>query len=106
MTAVTSHPPAKGTVLNFALSADDINASVDRIIAEAKATFDAVAAQSNPTFENVIVPLASRENKRSAEYSVITFLQNVSTDKSVRDASTEAEEKLDVTSTSERYAGV
>ncbi|KAJ1815990.1 metalloendopeptidase, partial [Coemansia sp. RSA 2598] len=95
MTAVSSRPPAKGTVLNFALSADDIRVSVDKIIAEAKATFDAVAAQPKPTFENVIVPLATRENKRGAEYSVITFLQNVSTDKSVRDASTEAEEKLE-----------
>ncbi|KAJ2589278.1 metalloendopeptidase [Coemansia sp. RSA 1722] len=95
MTAVNSRPPAKGTVLNFALNAEDISASVDKIIAEAKATFDAVAAQAKPTFESVIAPLATRENKRSAEYAVITFLQNVSTDKSVRDASTEAEEKLD-----------
>ncbi|KAJ2376561.1 metalloendopeptidase, partial [Coemansia sp. RSA 2603] len=85
----------KGSVLDFSLSASDIKKTVDRLISEAKETYDAVAAQTNPTFDNVVVPLATRENKRGADYAVITFLQNVSTDKEVRDASTEAEEKLE-----------
>ncbi|KAJ2784815.1 metalloendopeptidase [Coemansia interrupta] len=99
MTAVSStannESARKGSVLNFDVSPSDIKKTVDRLISEAKATHDAVAAQTNPTFDNVVVPLAMRENKRGADYAVITFLQNVSTDKDVRDASTEAEERLE-----------
>ncbi|KAJ2858282.1 metalloendopeptidase [Coemansia erecta] len=87
-------PSAKGTVLNFNLSPDEINSAVDTLIREGKGIQDAVAAQANPTFDNVIVPLASRENEQSAQYLVVTFLQNVSTDRKVRDASTAAEERL------------
>ncbi|KAI7834717.1 hypothetical protein BX661DRAFT_139353 [Kickxella alabastrina] len=86
---------AKGTVLNFELSPEDIARSVDKMIAESKLILDKAAAETNPTFSSVIVPLASRENAQGAEYSVITFLQNVSTKKEVRDASSEAEEKLE-----------
>ncbi|KAI8326244.1 zincin [Martensiomyces pterosporus] len=94
----TTAPPStalKGTVLNFNLSPQDIHSLVDALIARGKKIQDAVAAQASPTFENVIVPLATRENDQGADYSVVTFLQNVSTDKEIRDASTEAEEKLD-----------
>ncbi|KAJ2529787.1 metalloendopeptidase, partial [Coemansia sp. RSA 1933] len=85
---------AKGTVLNFNLSPEEISSTVDRLISEGKRIQDEVAAQSNPTFDNVIVPLASRENEQGAQYLVATFLQNVSTDRKVRDASTAAEERL------------
>ncbi|KAJ1962835.1 metalloendopeptidase [Dipsacomyces acuminosporus] len=85
---------AKGTVLNFSLSPQEILGLVDALIASGKKIQDEVAAQTSPSFETVIVPLATRENEQGADYSVITFLQNVSTDKDIRDASTEAEEKL------------
>ncbi|KAJ2663707.1 metalloendopeptidase [Coemansia sp. RSA 1200] len=91
--ALQSHS-AKGTVLNFNLGPDEISSIVDSLIHEGKKIQDAVAAQTNPTFDNVIVPLATRENEQSAQYLVVTFLQNISTDKSVRDASTFAEERL------------
>ncbi|KAJ1904052.1 metalloendopeptidase [Coemansia sp. IMI 209127] len=87
-------PSAKGTVLNFNLNPDEISSAVDTLIREGKGIQDAVAAQANPTFDNVIVPLASRENEQSAQYLVVTFLQNISTDRKVRDASTAAEERL------------
>ncbi|KAJ2738005.1 metalloendopeptidase [Coemansia sp. Cherry 401B] len=94
MTAHMSTAPAKGTVLNFNLSPAEIHRTTDRLIAESTAVQDRVAAESRPTFESVIVPLAMCENEQSAEYNVVTFVQSVSTDKEVRDASTAAEEKL------------
>ncbi|KAJ2657048.1 metalloendopeptidase [Coemansia sp. RSA 1199] len=94
MTAQMPTGSAKGTVLNFNLSPKEITRITDRLIANGMAIQDRVAAQSSPTFANVIVPLAMRENEQSSEYYLITFLQNVSTDKDVRDASTEAEERL------------
>ncbi|KAJ2817951.1 metalloendopeptidase, partial [Coemansia erecta] len=94
MTAQLSAAPAKGTVLNFNLSPAEISRITDRLIADGKAIQDRVATQAKPTFANVIVPLATRENEQSSEYYLITFLQNVSTNKDVRDASTAAEEKL------------
>ncbi|KAI7829286.1 hypothetical protein BX661DRAFT_162534 [Kickxella alabastrina] len=87
-------PISKRTVVNFDLSPEDIALTVDEMIAESKAILDQVAAEPNPTFNNVIVPLATRENTQNADYSVISFLQNVSTKKEVRDASIKGEEKL------------
>ncbi|KAJ1995114.1 metalloendopeptidase [Coemansia sp. RSA 1358] len=86
--------PVKGSILNFNLSPDEINSTVDRLIREGREIQDKVASQTHPTFENAIVPLATRENEQSADYLVVTFVQNVSTDSKVRDASTAAEEKL------------
>ncbi|KAJ1940094.1 metalloendopeptidase, partial [Linderina macrospora] len=94
-TAPLPQTAAKGTVLNFSLTPPEIGQLVDTLIARGKKIQDDVAAQTNPTFESVIVPLAMRENNQGADYSVATFLQNVSTDKEIRDASTAAEEKLD-----------
>ncbi|KAJ2159800.1 metalloendopeptidase [Coemansia sp. RSA 552] len=92
MTATPASAPA--TVLNFNLSPHEIGTIVDRLIAEGSAIYDRVAAQTAPTFDNVVVPLAQRENEHSTDYYLVTFLQNVSTDKAVRDASTAAEERL------------
>ncbi|KAJ2727161.1 metalloendopeptidase [Coemansia sp. Benny D115] len=86
---------APAAVLNFNISADEIRSCLEKLIREGTETLDQIAAVENPTFESVIVPLATRENQQAADYSVITFLQNVSTDKDVRDASTEAEAKLE-----------
>ncbi|KAJ2083220.1 metalloendopeptidase [Coemansia sp. RSA 988] len=94
--AITTAPnsSAKGTVLNFNLSPKEIGDIVDKLIADGKKLQDSVAAQTNPTFDNVIVPLGTRENESSVDYLVTTFVQNVSTDEAVRDASMAAEEKL------------
>ncbi|KAJ2741528.1 metalloendopeptidase, partial [Coemansia sp. BCRC 34301] len=86
---------SKGTVLNFNLSPADIEHLTETLIAQNKKVQDEVAAQTNPTFANVIVPLATLQNEQSADISVVSFLQNVSTDKDIRDASMTAEKKLD-----------
>ncbi|KAJ2451198.1 metalloendopeptidase [Coemansia sp. RSA 2336] len=94
MTVNSPNELRKGTLLNFKLSAAEISSTVDRLIDEGKGLLNHVAAQANPTFENVILPLGMQENRHSADCNVVTFLQEVSTEKDIRDASTAAEEKL------------
>lgn len=47
------------------------------------------------TFENTVLPMALDENKSGLSSRVIAFYQAVSTDKGLRDASTEAEKLMD-----------
>ncbi|KAJ1808498.1 metalloendopeptidase, partial [Coemansia sp. RSA 2598] len=84
----------KGAVLNFSRSPKDIRAAVSNIVGRGKEVQDKVARQTRPTFANAIAPLARFENDNGADSSIVTFLQNVSTDKDVRDASSEAEQQL------------
>jgi metallopeptidase MepB len=49
----------------------------------------------NATFENTVLPLALDENESGLSSRVIGFHQAVSTDKGLRDASTEAEKLMD-----------
>ncbi|KAJ2673360.1 metalloendopeptidase [Coemansia sp. RSA 1085] len=84
----------KGAALNFQRSPAEISAAASRLIAQEKQVHDQVAAQATPTFANTIKPLAKLENTNGGESAVISFLQNVSTDKYVRDASSEAEKSL------------
>ncbi|KAJ2619898.1 metalloendopeptidase, partial [Coemansia sp. RSA 1290] len=84
----------KGAALNFQRTPAEISAAASRLIAQEKQVHDQVAAQAAPTFANTIKPLAKLENTNGGESAVISFLQNVSTDKYVRDASSEAEKSL------------
>ncbi|KAJ2450563.1 metalloendopeptidase [Coemansia sp. RSA 2336] len=84
----------KGAALNFQRTPAEISAAASRLIAQEKQVHDQVAAQTAPTFANTIKPLAKLENTSGGESAVISFLQNVSTDKHVRDASSEAEKSL------------
>ncbi|KAJ1965847.1 metalloendopeptidase [Dipsacomyces acuminosporus] len=86
----------KGSVLNFVRTPAHISASIRSIISRGKEVQDAVASQKAPTFSNTVAPLAMFENDHGAESSIVTFLQNVSTDKAVRDASSRAEQELRV----------
>jgi metallopeptidase MepB len=59
---------------------------------------DRIAAEVNPenaSFETVLLPMAIDENEGSLESRIIGFYQAVSTDKALRDASTEAEKIMD-----------
>ncbi|CAK9438441.1 uncharacterized protein LODBEIA_P26650 [Lodderomyces beijingensis] len=57
--------------------------------------FDQIAKVTDPTIENTLQPFAQFFNENSFPENQLTFYQHVSTDKSLRDASTEAEELLD-----------
>jgi len=52
-------------------------------------------APEKATFDNVVLPVARDDNKMAIESHIIGFYQAVSTDKALRDASTEAEKLLD-----------
>ncbi|KAI8322072.1 zincin [Martensiomyces pterosporus] len=84
----------KGAVLNFSRTPAQISAAVRSIISRGKEVQNAVASQTTPTFSNSVAPLAKCENEHGADSAIITFLQNVSTDKQVRDASSKAEQDL------------
>ncbi len=55
----------------------------------------AEVSRDNASFENVMLPMARDENSMSLETHIIGFYQAVSPDKSLRDASTEADKLLD-----------
>ncbi|KAI9502498.1 metalloendopeptidase [Coemansia spiralis] len=80
--------------LNFRRSPSDIASTIGTIIARGKEVQDQVAAQTLPTFANTIAPLARFDNDSGADAAIVSFLQNVSTDKLVRDASSNAEQQL------------
>ncbi|PVI04451.1 zincin [Periconia macrospinosa] len=69
-----------------------------RLIERSRNVQDAIARDITPesaTFENTILPAARDDNKMAIESHIIGFYQAVSTDKALRDASTEAEKLLD-----------
>ncbi|KAJ2611633.1 metalloendopeptidase [Coemansia sp. RSA 1804] len=80
--------------LNFRRTPTDIASAVSYIISRGKKVQDQVAEQTTPTFANTIEPLAKFDNDTGADTSIVAFLQNVSTDKAVRDASSNAERHL------------
>ncbi|OLY81524.1 Thimet oligopeptidase [Smittium mucronatum] len=84
-------------VPDYNITIDEINLKVSELIEKGKSVHDQVASIpiQDVTFDNVIVPLATYENESMVDYSTITFLQHVSPDKSLRDASMEAEKKLE-----------
>ncbi|KAJ1668012.1 metalloendopeptidase [Coemansia sp. RSA 1813] len=80
--------------LNFRRTPADITSTVSKIITSGKQVQDQVASQRTPTFANTIAPLARFDNNAGVDTSIVAFLQNVSTDKDIRDASSNAEQHL------------
>ncbi|KAF2684460.1 zincin [Lentithecium fluviatile CBS 122367] len=69
-----------------------------RLIERSRKVQDDIVASVKPeqaNFENVVLPVARDDNKMAIESHIIGFYQAVSTDKALRDASTEAEKLLD-----------
>lgn len=77
------------------LTPEEILLTARQYIADEIKFNDQIAAIEVPTIENVLIPTANRENENYFLESLITFYQYVSTDKKVRDASTEAEQIMD-----------
>ncbi|KAJ2760182.1 metalloendopeptidase [Coemansia sp. BCRC 34490] len=85
---------ASKCALDFNISVQDIQRKRDRLICREKMVFDCVAAQTNPTFENVIVPLAMQDNEARTDVCLVSLFQYVSEDRDVRIASAEADESI------------
>eukprot|EP01084_Bolivina_argentea_P115611 205570_1 len=83
--------------LRFDLDGPTLKSLANEIEKEVTNVMDQVAAITDPeklTTKNVLVPLIKLDQKMSGVHNTVTFLQNVSPDKAVRDASNEAEIKL------------
>ncbi|KAL1885977.1 metalloendopeptidase [Paecilomyces lecythidis] len=73
---------------------DDTN----RLIQSSRKVQDSLVTNITPesaTFANVLVPLAQDENVMALESHILGFYQSVSSDQTLRDASTEAEKLMD-----------
>lgn len=86
-------PPPKFTATPESLAAD-----THRILENTRNQMDAIArdiTSESATFKNVLLPMALDDNEMGLETHIIGFYQAVSTDPKLRDASTEAEKKMD-----------
>lgn len=69
------------------------------VIDHSRSVEDEVAAsvtQETATFENVLKPLVEEEDTMALDTSILGFYQYVSSEKALRDASSDAEKLLDV----------
>ena len=82
----------------FKGTAQSIKADTEKLITQSRKLQDSLAASIKPedaTFSNVLLELARDENTMSQSSHILGFYQAVSADKSLRDASTEADKMLD-----------
>ncbi|XP_078599822.1 thimet oligopeptidase-like [Branchiostoma floridae x Branchiostoma japonicum] len=88
--------PAGVNTMRWDLTAEDIVSMTDGLIAETKAVYDAVGAlkPEEVTFENSLKAIADSDVAYTNLRNNLDFPQNVSPDKVIRDASTEADKKL------------
>jgi Zn-dependent oligopeptidase len=90
-----SQDASRENMLSLSLNAEEIAVLTDQIIARMTAVGDEVAAvEGERTFENTIAPFARMDRELSPLISSIDFPMHVSTDKEIRNASCEADEKL------------
>ncbi|PIA18895.1 zincin [Coemansia reversa NRRL 1564] len=76
--------------IRFDLSPEEIICTAKYAVTRERQFLDAIAQVEKPTFKSVIVPLKEADSRYNTEYRIGGFLQYVSVDKNVRDASAEA----------------
>ncbi|MCJ1251731.1 hypothetical protein MMC30_008968 [Trapelia coarctata] len=82
----------------FIGTATSIVEDTKRIIEKSRSLQDKIVAEVKPdhaSFKSVVLPMAHDENNASLESHILGFYQAVSSDKALRDASTEADKLLD-----------
>ncbi|KFY43986.1 hypothetical protein V495_03676, partial [Pseudogymnoascus sp. VKM F-4514 (FW-929)] len=82
----------------FTATTASLVADAKKLCANSKSVMDNIVGSVKPedaAFQNVVLPMAVDENEGSLEARIIGFYQAVSTDKALRDASTEAEKIMD-----------
>jgi len=88
-------PPAP----KFTHTPESVIKETNRLIAASRQLEDQIAKDVTPetaNFENVLKPLAEDENEMGLDTAILGFYQYVSINKELRDASSEAERLLDV----------
>jgi metallopeptidase MepB len=84
---------------DFTHTPESIISATKRLIEQSKKLEDSIAKEITPetaTFGNVLQPMANDEADMSLEAHILGFYQYVSSDKALRDASSEAEKLMDV----------
>jgi metallopeptidase MepB len=82
----------------FVATPDSLVADTKALIERSRKVQDDIVRHVTPeqaSFDSVVLPVARDDNKMAIESHIIGFYQAVSTDKALRDASTEAEKLLD-----------
>jgi metallopeptidase MepB len=82
----------------FAATTSSLIEDTKRLIDQSRSIQDRIVKELTPetaNFKNTLLPVAHDDNKMALETHIIGFYQAVSTDKALRDASTEAEKLLD-----------
>lgn len=82
----------------FTATKESLLEDTKRLCEKSKSIMDRIVEQikeKDASFENVVLPMAVDENEASLENRIVGFYQAVSTDKALRDASTEAEKVMD-----------
>ncbi|GAV48594.1 hypothetical protein ZYGR_0M00150 [Zygosaccharomyces rouxii] len=79
---------------NWAFTPQSLLDETHKLIRDSKQFYDSLAQLSNPTVENLVKPYMHHENRIGLIESQLTFPQQVSADKELRDASAQATEFL------------
>lgn len=91
-------PRIQGCRLYWNLTPSQIESKSEELIVKARAVFDSVGKLADTpeqvTVKNVVNVLAANECTSDTERNQLDFLQHVSSDKELREASTEADRKL------------
>lgn len=84
---------------DFTHTPESLISATKSLIERSRKIENTIAKEITPetaTFNNVLKPLADDEGDMSLEAHILGFYQYVSTDKALRDASSEAEKLMDV----------
>ena len=82
----------------FTGTPESIVKDTKEMLAKSKKVIDDIVAKTSDndaSFKNVLLPMAHDENLQTLSAHILGFYQSVSTDQSLRDASTEAEKLMD-----------
>jgi len=82
----------------FTGTPDSVVKDTREMLAKSKKVIDDIVAKTSEkeaTFNDVLLPMAHDENLQTLSAHILGFYQSVSTDQSLRDASTEAEKMMD-----------
>lgn len=82
----------------FTHTPQSVLSETDKLLKQSKEVQDSIVVNNTPetaSFDTVMLPMARDDNNMALEAHIIGFYQAVSTDAKLRDASTEAEKKMD-----------
>lgn len=95
MTTTASFPTAPQTPPSWSFTPNDISGRTKEIIEKSNKFYDSMSQVESPAVTNFVEPFMKFENELGPIINQLTFLQHVSSDKEIRDASVDSSMKLD-----------